>query len=171
MIGRRGQGGLTPLLIQGLVKVVQKPDEVFVAVILIGLPEVVIDSALHCITDRVEEAHWSDVGGSVGGPHTLDEILVGEGDGGGHILSVGHEGGGQIFAEDEGIPFGDSPKELDGGIGVAGIPHILQAHDPLMFGVRDWLLNRLRRITGFFNGLHFCRLLILWIKSLSSVYY
>jgi hypothetical protein len=47
----------------------------------------------------------------------------------------------------------------------------LQAHDPLMPRIGNWLLNWLRRITGFFNGLHFCRLLILWIKSLSSVYY
>jgi hypothetical protein len=116
---------LTPLLIQGLVKVVQEPDKVFVAIILIGLTEVVIDGALHCITDRVEEAHRSDVGRSVGGPHTLCEILIGKENGRGHILSVGDEGGGQIFTEDKGIPFGDGPEELDGGIGVAGIPHIL----------------------------------------------
>jgi hypothetical protein len=93
MVGRRGERGLTPLFIEGLVKVVQEPNEVFVAVVLSGLAEVLIDSALYCITDRVEEAHWSDVGGSVGRPHTLGEILVGEGDCGGHILLVGNEGG------------------------------------------------------------------------------
>jgi len=88
MVGRRRKGYDTPLFIEGLVKVVQEPNEVFVAVILVGLAEVLIDSALHCITDRVEEAHWSNIGRSVGGPHTLRKILIGQKDGGGHVLLV-----------------------------------------------------------------------------------
>ena len=141
MVGRRRECGLTALLIEGFVEVVQEPDEVFVAVVLIGFAEVAVDCVLHCITDRVEEAHRSDIGGSVGGPHTLCEILIGKEDGGGHILSVGYEGGGQVFAEYESIPFGHGPEKLDGGIGVAGIAHILQAHDALVSGIGHWLLN------------------------------
>ena len=131
-------------------EVVEEPDEVFVAVILGGPAKVLIDSALDNFANGIQEAEGSHIGGAMGGPHALGEILIGEEDRGGLVLLVGNNRGGEIFAQNKGVPFGHGPQKLNGGVGIAGIPHILETHHTLVF----WVGGRFRRFR--YNGFDRC---------------
>jgi hypothetical protein len=92
LIGRLRKRGRATLLIQCLMKVVKEPDQILVTVVLSGLAKVVIDGVLDGIPNGIEESHGPDIGGTMGGPHALGQILIGQEDTGGHILLLGHQG-------------------------------------------------------------------------------
>ena len=70
------------LLVQRLVKVVQKVDKIFVTIVLHRLPEVLINRVFDCVSDTSYEAIRADIGRAMGRPHTLYQILVAEKDSG-----------------------------------------------------------------------------------------
>jgi len=117
------------------VKVVQQIDEVFVAVVLARHAERLIETAAHGVANDRQESEGANVGGLIGPPHAPNEILIAEEELGGdtgHILT----GRFQVFSKNEGVQLGHGAQQLDGGVCIAGIPHVLETNDPFVTGIR-----------------------------------
>jgi hypothetical protein len=74
----------------------------------------------------------------MGRPHTLGQILIGQENGRGSILLVSDNCRREIFAKDKGIPFRHGSQELNRGIGITGVPHILEAYNTLVPRIREF---------------------------------
>ena len=140
-LGRQGRHG-TPLrsigdhifglglFIEGLVEVIQQVNQILVTVILPGLTEALVDSVLHSILNDREESHGSHIGWSVSGPHTLDQILVSHDELGLNRFLVGTDCL-QVLTHDEDVEFWNRSQQLDGGIRITCVVHVLEPHNAL----------------------------------------